>query len=158
MADRDKKLAQNTRKNINNFSDEKKGTNESFFRELKRACSGLVYISETDAEIVPFRLIETRSSIVDTLREDASIDLTGTEPVDESNFDEFFDRLTLERDWHGDEERRSTMKFGRVRDLLSKNLSDLKVFRFGRVRIDIFVVGSDKKGKLVGIKTRAVET
>ncbi len=39
-----------------------------------------------------------------------------------------------------------------------KNLRNLKVFKVGKIQLDIYVVGLDAENRLLGIKTKAVET
>ncbi len=39
-----------------------------------------------------------------------------------------------------------------------KNLRDLKVFKIGKIQIDVYVVGLDAEDNLLGIETKAVET
>jgi hypothetical protein len=41
---------------------------------------------------------------------------------------------------------------------MNDNLSGIRIFRFGRIRIDIFIVGRAKSGRLIGVRTFAVET
>ena len=43
-------------------------------------------------------------------------------------------------------------------NLLKENLRERKVFRIGRIRLEIFAVGLDKDGSLMGVSTYAVET
>ena len=110
---------------------------------------GLVYMSETDA---PFDVF-----------------VTGTEefygglekenrPVEEVSFDKFFARLVKIQDWHSDKEKETAQKFLRLEEFLASSLADLRVFRIGRVQIEIYVVGLDEDGRLVGTKTKAIET
>ena len=49
-------------------------------------------------------------------------------------------------------------RFLELQKLLEENLRELKVFRIGRIQLDIFVVGIDKSGSLIGVSTKAVET
>jgi hypothetical protein len=79
-------------------------------------------------------------------------------PAEVRDFHEFFERLTRDRDWFGDAERARAKKFLELQKLLEENLVDLKVFRFGRIRIDIYIVGLDTDGNLSGVSTFAVET
>ncbi len=46
----------------------------------------------------------------------------------------------------------------RTEELLENNLKGLKVFKIGKIQLDVYVVGIDAEGKLTGIKTNAVET
>ena len=70
----------------------------------------------------------------------------------------FFERLTAEKDWHSAKEKVRAEKFRALKRVLEDNLSELKVFKIGRVRKDIFIVGLDKDGRLVGARTESVET
>ena len=125
-------------------------------RQIKETAQGLYYISETDAEILPFIGGEVKAV---TKEEILSQTKSGTNlPVEERDFADFFTRLTEIQDWFGDEEKEKAQKFVRLKELLEKNLKDLKVFKIGRIQLDIYVVGLDAESKLVGIKTKAVET
>ncbi len=139
-----------------NFFTENSLSSEDFFEALKTACEGLIYISETDAPITPVSGPEAKAVTASLILEYIAKD--GDPPVEEKNFDEFFDRLTAVQDWHGDREKEKTKKFLELRQLLEENLGDLKVFRIGRVRIDILVAGLDSGRRLAGIRTTAVET
>jgi len=128
----------------------------SLASRLESACDGLIFISETDTPITPFGggpANEITSQII--------LEQTGrspNEPVEERDFDEFFDRLTTIREWYGEEEKARAKKFLELYTLLKESLQDRKVFRIGRIRLDIYAVGRDQQGRLVGISTHAVET
>lgn len=123
---------------------------------IRKASEGLYYISETDAEILPFTGTKAESVTKETLLRQTGND-PGT-PVEERSFAEIFARLTAVQDWFGDEEKQTAAKFAELKNLLEKNLKDLKVFKVGRIKIDIYAVGLDAQGDLTGIKTKAVET
>ena len=130
--------------------------NSDLAEEIKKAAEGLYYISETDAEILPFigeqakavtkeEIIRQTKSAVDS-------------PVEERDFAEFFARLTEIQDWFGDEEKETVQKFVRLKELLGKNLKELKVFKIGKIQLNVYIVGLDDESKLIGVKTKAVET
>ena len=124
--------------------------------QIKKTAEGLYYISETDAEILPFAGEQTESvTKEEVLRQTKS---AADSPVEERGFAEFFARLTKLQDWFGDEEKETAQKFVRLKELLEKNLRDLKVFKIGKIQLDVYVVGLDAENKLIGIKTKAVET
>ena len=123
---------------------------------IKTISEGLYYTSETDAEILPFIGTAAKSvSKEEILRQTNS---SPDAPVEERGFAEFFDRLISIQDWYGEEETTTAGKFAALRNLLEGNLKDLKVFKIGRIELDIYFVGLDAAGNLTGIKTRAVET
>lgn len=123
---------------------------------LAAACEGLIYISETDSPVTPFYGSATESVTGETLLQQAN--LPGDSPVSELSLNAFFGRLTEIRDWYGDVEKLRAKKFSELQTLLGENLNDPKVFRVGRVQVDIFAVGIDKDGCVAGVRTKAVET
>ena len=129
---------------------------EKLFNRIAAACEGLVYVSEIDSPVTPYAASETNSNLPDVI-----LEYTGrpsNDHVEEALFDDLFDRLTAKRDWHGERENERTKKFLELRELLEEHLTDLKVFRLGRIQIDIFAVGLDKNDLLMGVSTKAVET
>ena len=80
------------------------------------------------------------------------------EPVEERDFDEFFERLTVVREWYGEEEKARAKKFLELYTLLKESLQDRKVFRIGRIQLEIFAVGLDRECRLTGVSTSAVQT
>jgi hypothetical protein len=129
---------------------------DSLFEKIKKATEGLYYISETDAEILPFAGTKAEAVTAKNLLSQTGNEISA--PVEERNFAEFFARLTKIQDWFGDEEKQTAARFAELQKLLEDNLKDLKVFKVGRIEIHIYVVGLDADGNLTGIKTRAVET
>lgn len=108
---------------------------------ISRLTDGLVYISETDAEVVPY--------------DGEPIDADASQEYEKETF---FDRLTRGSDWHGPRERARAKRYRMLRDLLEHNLTDLRVIKTPGTRRQIFVVGRDAEGRLAGIRTEAVET
>ena len=124
--------------------------------QIKKAADGLWYISETDAEIFPFT-----GRKADSVTKEILLNQTGNPPdapVEERDFEQMFERFIKIQDWFGDEEKATAKKFAALKSLLEKNLTNLKVFKVGRIEVDIFFVGLDKEGNLAGIRTKAVET
>jgi hypothetical protein len=118
--------------------------------------NGLVYISETDAEVVPFVDGEADAVTKEAVLKAAGLpDDTRVEEVD---FDQFFTRLSAVKDWYGDEEKKRAGQYARLSEVLQGYLRELKVFRLGRVQIEIYIAGLDETNHLAGVRTRAVET
>ena len=122
----------------------------------KRACEGLIYISETDAPVVAFA-----GSAIDAVTAEVVLlqaNLPNDAPIEERDFNEFFARLTADRDWHREIESARAKKFLVLQKLLEENLCELKVYKIGSRRLSVFVVGIDKGRRLMGVSTKAVET
>jgi hypothetical protein len=124
--------------------------------EIKRASKGLWYVSETDGEIRLFAGRPAGAVTAENLLAQIGKD-PGT-PIEEKDFSKFFDRLTAIADWFGDEEKATAERFAELRRVLAANLRDLKVFKVGEIELDVYVVGLDQNGSLIGIRTKAVET
>jgi len=119
--------------------------------EIAKSTQGLIYISETDAQVEPFNAANVDvKNIIDLIPDD------GLSETREPR--EFFSRLTTVKDWFGAREKQRAKRFAALERLLTENLRDLTVVRVGRIQIDIYVVGLDDDNNLVGIKTKAVET
>jgi len=136
---------------------QKKDFGENSLKEkIKKACGGLYYISETDAEISPFVGSQAEAVTKEEILSQTKSASDAT--IEERNFDELIARLTEIQDWFGDEEKQTAQKFADLRGLLKNNLRDLKVFKIGKIELDVYVIGLDAENKLTGIKTKAVET
>jgi hypothetical protein len=130
--------------------------NKELARQIKKVSEDLYYISETDAEIFPF--IGNKAEAITGKEVLKQIKSTAETPVEERDFTEFFAYLTQIQDWFGNEEKATAQKFSNLKDLLEKNLKNLKVFKVGKIQLDIYVVGLDAESNLMGIQTKAVET
>lgn len=130
--------------------------NQNFIKELEETVKGLWYMSETDAEISVFKGEKANSVTKEALIK--QINISSETNIAEKGFEDFFKNLTAIQDWFGDEEKETVQKFSKLKDLLQKNLRDLKVFKIGQIEIDIYVVGLDANSVLTGVKTKAVET
>lgn len=123
---------------------------------IKEACRGLVYISETDA---PIELFE--GGAVKKVTKKSVLEQTGHQsnsPVEKNDIDRFFARLTRIEDWYPSERKADAKRFAKLKKILEEDLTDPHVFKIGRIRLDVYVVGADANGRLVGIRTKAVET
>ncbi len=131
-------------------------SSDSLAKQIKDACEGLSYISETDAAIFPFR-----GNAAAAVNREEVLKQTGGKsdaPVEERDFADFFAQLTEIKDWYGDEEKDTAQKFNYLKEALENNLRDLKVYKIGKVELNVYVLGLDEENNLLGIKTKAVET
>ena len=135
---------------------EKTYEKQDFFNELKKATENLVYISETDADILPFcgKISETLDS--NSLL--SQIEYPLNSPIEERDFEDFFERLIKIQTWFDEDHEAIAKGFLKLKNLLVANLKDLKVYKIGKIDIDIYVVGIDEENNIMGIKTKAIET
>lgn len=133
-----------------------KTATEIFVEQIKTIVEGLYYISETDAEILPFVGGKAKAVSPEVLLRQTKTPQNSS--VKEEDFKGFFFRLTEIQDWFGEEEKEAARKFADLSDLLQRELTDLEVFKIGNVELDVYVVGLNSEGILMGIQTKAVET
>ena len=138
------------------FFHEDKKNNDDVLALISRACDGLVYISETDAPVTAVDLGQADSINGEIILQRAALK-AGTE-INEVEVKVFFGKLTAIKDWQTESQKERTKKFLALGKVLEKDLRSLKVYRFGKVRIDILIVGLDDAGHILGVRTNAVET
>lgn len=127
-----------------------------FADKLAKMCEGLIYMSETDAEFTVYKGAKNETLSKETML--AQINGSPNVACEEQNFDNFFLRLTTCKDWFGEFEKQKAKQFGKLQDLLKTNLKNLKIFRIGKIQIDIYIVGTDSENNTIGLKTKSVET
>lgn len=124
-------------------------------KALQTACKDVIYISETDAAIEPVLVSAAESG---PLVETATALINSKFKIEEHSAKDFLAKLTAKKDWHSESEKIKIDRFVKLRELLELNLRDITLFRAGRIKIDILVLGFDVDGNVAGIRTKAVET
>jgi hypothetical protein len=131
-----------------------------YFGELTKE---LWVMSETDAPLTPF-FWEIKEEITPELViKHSEKPENECSPVEKVDFKVFFEKYIQKEDWYGEEELTIVTKFENLAKGLSEKLSDLVVYRVGKINIDVFVLGkvvNDKKEIIAyaGVKTFVVET
>lgn len=125
----------------------------SLTAELKQATEGLTYQSESDYPVKPFF---TKGNGRKSLK--ASDIFKNKKPVKQIDIDEFFNNVTREENWYGPDELNTTKRFQDLVKTLKENLTDIKVYKAGKVEMDVYVVGRTADGDFAGVSTKVVET
>lgn len=113
---------------------------------LKKACAGLVFRSETDAELEPFLWEDGAGLTIERL-----LELTGFEagtPVQTMELAGFFRAVSKAR----------KAEFDALAKLLHEHLCGVKVYKIGEVEMEVYIVGKTADGRWAGVKTEVVET
>lgn len=131
-------------------------TKREFLDAVRELASGLAWVSETDAAIEPF--VGDEAPVVTTKELCRQLGFRSDTAIVQDNAAEVLRRLSADHDWHGPAEQLRAKRFEDLRRYLDATLTDLKLFRVGNIRKDIFIVGLDSKGRLAGIRTSSVET
>lgn len=117
-------------------------------QELIRLSSGLIYISETDSELTVVRSREK----VEPLTERNFLLSLGLDPATE------IETLDLHQVFANPiNHYRDGARWRALQNYLDANLKDVKVFKIGSIRRDVFAVGL-KDGYAIGVHFVSVET
>lgn len=112
---------------------------------IQERADDLNYVSEQDWDVNVF-VIDRNVSVLDVETFRAAYPQILFEPIEEFPLDAFFERL-----------ENQNKSWTNLRNYLEANLIQLKVFKVGNVRRDVYVVGLFN-GHIVGIRTFGVET
>ncbi len=114
---------------------------------LQKASKGLLFVSETEAELEPFLWKDGGELTRDLLLERAGA-AEGT-PVEETGLDRFFRAVPGE----------DQAKFQKLTKVLREQLSGVKVYKLGgEAERQVYIVGRTPDGQWAGLKTTVVET
>ena len=131
----------------------------SLMTRLRTASEGLLYMSESDHPFTPVfwpaELLREGGITPEAIRSLAGIE--PARPTAIQDFEAFFKPLVTEEDWYEDADRDLVRRYQRLKDTLLDQLADLRVYRFGRGDVLVFVVGQTADGGIGGLRTRAVE-
>ncbi len=131
-------------------------TNDTL-KALADASAGLTYQSESDEPFEPFTWGKAEGEL-DAAVVRKRLKKGAKTPVEEITPDEFFEPLTTGEDWHGDEEKAIVEQFKKLRGVVKKTLAGAKVFKVGKTKVAIYIVGKTDEGDRAGLSTTAVET
>jgi hypothetical protein len=115
---------------------------------------GLLFMSETDAPLTYYELSPEKSKEWPPSTGGQFLQLTGEgpeAPVEKLAPEKFFGDLRP-----GNEDREDQV--AALQKAMTGELRNLEGFRVGEIQINIFVLGSDGSGKVVGLRTLSVET
>ena len=130
---------------------------DALVRELEHLTQGLLFLSEAD---FPLNVVIWRQpGVAPTARQLAA--LTGQPHpnlVQEMTVDQFFRNATTPRPWHDAVEQTVVRRYGGVVHFLKTRLTGARVFRFGRLTIHAYVVGTSPSGDWIGLTTTQIET
>jgi len=132
------------------------GTNQDLKTRLETVCRDLVFVSEIDSEVTPFFGKQATSLNAEDLLAAATIN--NGRPVFVIRFEDLFDKLTQEREWHTERQSKNARGFRALKLLLTTELSELIAFKVGEINVEYVLIGRDKEGCVSGVKMHAIET
>ena len=132
--------------------------NGSFSDLINPLLAGLFYPSESDEpiELVTCYLNQVEPLTVSQIRD--WLMLPPSARVDEIPESEFWEPVVTEQDWYGDDEKTRTAQFQQLKGAVENELTVRQVFCVGETEIDLYLLGRQRNGERVGLKTMIVQT
>ena len=125
---------------------------------LGKATSGLLFPSESDAPLTPSTGPGAKGVEPTPATLLAAECLPSDTPVETITVADLFDPFAKAEDGASAEDKAEAARYRAIVELLTRELTDLHVFRVGRVDIDVYILGKDASGAWIGLKTHVVET
>lgn len=132
-------------------------TKEELIAQLGEKTNGLYFPSESD---FPFEVVVWEGFADDLFNSEKWLAHAGfptNSPLENTSIEYLFRNLAVEQEWHDDVQKEQVAQFKALQEFLQSHLTDLTVYRVGKIEITIFIVGKFG-GDVIGLKTQAVET
>ncbi|MES2732745.1 MAG: nuclease A inhibitor family protein [Bacteroidota bacterium] len=130
----------------------------SLQQTLTKATDGLLFISESEH---PFSFFEWADYTGKRLAGSAVLTLLNKPPdtpIEKQRLSDFFKPATDMQDWFGEEEKATVQQFEALKKTLTQQLTNIQVFRLGKVDIDIYIAGKTPQDHWAGLSTKVIET
>lgn len=127
-----------------------------FIQELKTAIKDLLWFSEAE---YPFKIFYQRSANnfnQKTLLQHYNYPLETRITI--QKFNSFFASVVVTEAWHNESEKAEIKRYQYLMNLMTENLSNIKVYLLGEVEIDVYILGETKHKAIAGITTKTVST
>jgi hypothetical protein len=125
---------------------------------LYDASSGLLYQTELD---YPFEIIILDNTDKTAINKETILKLMKGSPedyIEDFDFDFLFATPTLEQYWHSEDDKKRVVRYRNLVSLIKKNLKDIKVFRKGKIYIDVYITGRAPSGNIAVVSTKQMQT
>lgn len=125
---------------------------------LKLATTDLLFPSESDAPLEPYCFPGPKGVEPTPAALLQAEHLPSDTPVETITVADLFDPFQSADENASEEDRAEAERYRELVAVLSRELTDLRVYRVGRVDIDVYILGKDATGAWLGLKTHVVET
>jgi hypothetical protein len=133
-------------------------TDAELFKLLSDASNGLLFQTELD---YPFEVFIRDNTKETSINMETILNLmkgSPQDPMEETNIDTFFTTPTMDQDWHSPEDKKRVIRFRNLVSSIKENLKGIKVFRKGRIYIDVYITGRAPSGNIAVISTKLMQT
>ncbi len=131
---------------------------KSFVEHLTSSVDGLLFPSESDEKIKVIDWQADNPPPFDTILFRKYIGVTPSVRVEVLPWERFFEPVISEKEWWSDFEKERAVRFTKIKDYVTTNLTNLEYLRAGRVEVEAYLIGQDSEGKWKGLKTLIIES
>jgi len=78
--------------------------------------------------------------------------------VEESSVESFFALAIQPQDWYEETDQKRMQQFQTLLQWIEQHLSNIKVYRVGKIAIDVYILGKTESGDWLNLSTKVVET
>lgn len=125
---------------------------------FKDAVLDLTFPSEIDA---PFEVKIWDKAKGKEITSSVILELTESKPdefIEEIELERLFYTPTMEQDWHSEDDKIKVIRFRTLQEAILVNLRGVKVYRVGRININVHIVGMTALGSVLCITTHQLQT
>ncbi len=127
----------------------------TLLQSIEDAARELLFPSESDFPIEPFSYGDQEPTPAALLQHRG---LAAETPVEQAGLGDFFAGLVDVSDDTSEADRASAERFRSLMHVLETNIDDVRMYRLGKVDIEVVVLGRHASGAWLGVRTNVVET
>ena len=130
-------------------------SSDRLLERLETACLGLVWMSESD---YPWQVVvwQDTNNLNRLLLQHC--DYNFNTKIETKTLESFLEPAIIEQKWHTDVEKASIQRYQILKNLLQKNLQDIRVYLIGKVELDVYILGKSDDNRIIGLSTKIIET
>ncbi|MEY2855858.1 MAG: hypothetical protein RLZZ74_167 [Cyanobacteriota bacterium] len=129
---------------------------QELIAQLELATKDLLWFSEAEYPIQVVYWHDANSFTQDTLLQQQQYSPETKITIQE--FHSFFAVATKQETWHNEAEQADVVKYQNLVNLMTENLTDLKVYLLGEVEIAAYILGQTQNKAIAGLTTFIVAT
>jgi hypothetical protein len=129
---------------------------QELIEQLKLATKDLLWLSETESAIEVVYWGDADNFNQDTLLQQYQHPAETKIAIQE--FSAFFAAATKPETWHNEAEQAEVVKYQNLVNLMTENLTDLKVYLLGEIKIAVYILGQTQNKAIAGLTTLIVAT
>ena len=125
-------------------------------QKLQTATQNLLWLSEAE---YPWQIFYWQD--IDTFNENILLqqnDYSSDTKIVIQQLSFFFEPAIKQDDWHNDTEKEEVRRYQLLVDLITANLTDIKVYLLKEIEIKAYVLGTTEHKAIAGINTKIVRT